>query len=256
MDALRYWVIEMHVDGFRFDLASILGRDQQRQCPGQPADGRDDRRRPGPRPTPRSSPRPGMRPASTRWAPFPPITAGPNGTAASATMSGPSCAAIRAWSPALATRIAGSSDLYQQRGRRPCNSINFITSHDGFTLADLVSYNEKHNLANGEDNRDGDNNNISWNSGVEGAPVDRRILALRLEAHAHHGGHPAALPGGADAGGRRRIRPQPAGQQQRLVPGQRNELAGLVAAEKKSGAVRVFPAAHRPAPGASGLPPP
>jgi glycogen operon protein len=81
--------------------------------------------------------------------------------------------------PALATRIAGSSDLYQDDGRRPCNSINFITSHDGFTLADLVSYNEKHNLANGEDNRDGDNHNLSWNSGAEGPTDDPAIMALR-----------------------------------------------------------------------------
>jgi glycogen operon protein len=81
--------------------------------------------------------------------------------------------------PALATRIAGSSDLYQHNGRRPCNSINFITSHDGFTLADLVSYNEKHNLVNGEDNRDGDNNNLSWNSGSEGDTDNPKIQALR-----------------------------------------------------------------------------
>ena len=71
--------------------------------------------------------------------------------------------------PALATRIAGSSDLYRKHGRGPCNSINFITSHDGFTLHDLVSFEAKHNEANGEGNRDGDNNNISWNSGAEGA---------------------------------------------------------------------------------------
>ena len=68
----------------------------------------------------------------------------------------------------LATRLAGSSDLYQASGRRPYHSINFITSHDGFTLNDLVSYNDKHNEANGEENRDGDNNNYSYNYGVEG----------------------------------------------------------------------------------------
>jgi glycogen operon protein len=80
----------------------------------------------------------------------------------------------------LATRIAGSSDLYQHNGRRPCNSINFITSHDGFTLADLVSYSEKRNRANGEDNRDGDNHNLSWHSGVEGPTTDPTIQRLRL----------------------------------------------------------------------------
>ena len=79
----------------------------------------------------------------------------------------------------LATRISGSSDLYEQSGRRPYASINFITAHDGFTLADLVSYNQKHNEANGESNRDGENHNLSWNFGVEGPTDDRRILELR-----------------------------------------------------------------------------
>ena len=74
----------------------------------------------------------------------------------------------------LATRLSGSSDLYEQSGRRPYASINFVTAHDGFTLADLVSYNDKHNEANGEDNRDGENHNLSWNCGVEGPTDDRR----------------------------------------------------------------------------------
>jgi glycogen operon protein len=75
--------------------------------------------------------------------------------------------------------LSGSSDLYEQSGRRPYASINFITSHDGFTLKDLVSYNEKHNEANGEGNRDGENHNLSWNCGVEGPTEDRRVLELR-----------------------------------------------------------------------------
>ena len=79
----------------------------------------------------------------------------------------------------LATRLSGSSDLYEQSGRRPYASINFITAHDGFTLADLVSYNDKHNEANGEDNADGENHNLSWNCGVEGPTTDRRVLELR-----------------------------------------------------------------------------
>ena len=79
----------------------------------------------------------------------------------------------------LATRLSGSSDLYEQSGRRPYASINFITAHDGFTLADLVSYNEKHNEANGENNQDGENNNISWNCGVEGPTDDPSVLELR-----------------------------------------------------------------------------
>ncbi|MFW6258483.1 MAG: glycogen debranching enzyme, partial [Halochromatium sp.] len=81
----------------------------------------------------------------------------------------------------VATRIAGSSDLYESRGRRPANSINLITCHDGFTLNDLVSYNEKHNQANGEDNRDGHDHNLSWNGGVEGATDDAKIQALRQQ---------------------------------------------------------------------------
>ena len=79
----------------------------------------------------------------------------------------------------LGYRLTGSSDLYQQDGRRPSASINFLTAHDGFTLNDLVSYNNKHNLANGEENRDGSNDNHSWNHGVEGATKDRKIIALR-----------------------------------------------------------------------------
>jgi glycogen operon protein len=79
----------------------------------------------------------------------------------------------------LATRLAGSNDLYAGSGRQPHASINFVTAHDGFTLHDLVSYNEKHNEANGEDNRDGENNNLSWNSGTEGPTADPDIMELR-----------------------------------------------------------------------------
>jgi glycogen operon protein len=79
----------------------------------------------------------------------------------------------------LATRLAGSSDLYAHNGRRPYASINFVTAHDGFTLHDLVSYEQKHNEANGEDNRDGENHNISWNCGVEGPTGDPAIRTLR-----------------------------------------------------------------------------
>jgi len=82
--------------------------------------------------------------------------------------------------PCLATRLAGSSDLYQPGGRRPYHSINFVTSHDGFTLNDLVSYNHKHNEANGEENRDGDNNNHSCNYGVEGPTRRKAVQQLRL----------------------------------------------------------------------------
>src|SRR5207247_8654741 len=79
----------------------------------------------------------------------------------------------------LASRVAGSSDIFGYRGRRPSASINFITAHDGFTLQDLVSYNDKHNEANGEDNRDGSDSSVSWNNGVEGPTSDPDITALR-----------------------------------------------------------------------------
>jgi glycogen operon protein len=83
--------------------------------------------------------------------------------------------------PELASRLAGSSDIYDRRGRRPWASINFVTAHDGFTLHDLVSYNEKHNAANHEDNRDGIVDNYSWNCGVEGPTDDRGVLRLRMQ---------------------------------------------------------------------------
>jgi glycogen operon protein len=178
MDALRWWVVEMHVDGFRFDLASILGRDARGQVLANPpvvemiaedpiladtkiiAEAWDAA---GLYQVGSFSPHP-------RWAEW-------NGRFRDDVRA--FCCGRPGTVPALATRIAGSSDLYQANGRSPSNSINFITSHDGFTLSDLVSYNHKQNLINGEDNRDGDNNNISWNSGTEGPTTDRRILELR-----------------------------------------------------------------------------
>lgn len=178
MDALRWWVIHMHVDGFRFDLASILGRDQSGNVLANPpmvemiaedpvladskiiAEAWDAA----------GLYQVGHFSEHHRWAEW-------NGRFRDdvrAFMCGhPGMVAP------LATRIAGSSDLFQHSGRRPCNSINFITSHDGFTLYDLVSYNHKHNEMNGEDNRDGENNNISWNSGVEGETDHPEIIALR-----------------------------------------------------------------------------
>ncbi len=178
MDALHWWVVEMHVDGFRFDLASILGRDQNGKVLSNP-------------------------PVVEQIAEDP-ILAGCKIIAEAWDAAGlyqvGSFSNHRRWAewnsrfrddvraffcgypgkvPALATRIAGSSDLYEHGGRSPGNSINFITSHDGFTLYDLVSYEQKHNLENGEDNRDGDNNNISWNSGVEGETDDPAIMTLR-----------------------------------------------------------------------------
>ncbi|MCW5977444.1 MAG: glycogen debranching protein GlgX [Bryobacteraceae bacterium] len=176
MDSLRYWVIEMHVDGFRFDLASALARElhevdklgaffdiihqdpvlSQVKLIAEPWDLGEGGYQVGNFPV-----------GWTEW----------NGKYRDGIR--------RFWKgeggamSETATRIAGSSDLYEQSGRRPYASINFVTAHDGFTLQDLVSYNEKHNEANGEDNRDGENHNISWNCGIEGPTEDRHIKALR-----------------------------------------------------------------------------
>ncbi len=176
MDSLRYWVLEMHVDGFRFDLASALARElhavdklgaffdiihqdpvlSQVKLIAEPWDLGEGGYQVGNFPT-----------KWTEW-------------------NGKYRDAVRGfWRgdgggiSELATRLSGSSDLYEQSGRRPYASINFITAHDGFTLADLVSYNHKHNDANGERNADGENHNLSWNCGVEGPAIDRRVLELR-----------------------------------------------------------------------------
>ncbi len=176
MDSLRYWVLEMHVDGFRFDLASALARElhavdrlgaffdiihqdpvlSQVKLIAEPWDLGEGGYQVGNFP-----------PKWTEW----------NGKYRDSVR--------RFWRgdrgavSELATRLAGSSDLYEQSGRRPYASINFVTAHDGFTLADLVSYDHKHNEANGENNQDGENHNLSWNCGVEGPTDDRRILDLR-----------------------------------------------------------------------------
>jgi glycogen operon protein len=178
MDSLRYWVTEMHVDGFRFDLASILGRGRDgsvlanppllEQIAGDPilagtkliAEAWDAA----------GLYQVGSFPAWGRWAEW----------------NGRFRDDIRRFVkgdagmvPALATRLAGSADLYQGSGRQPAHSINFVTCHDGFTLSDLVSYNNKHNERNGEDNRDGSNDNLSWNCGEEGPTSNRERLRLR-----------------------------------------------------------------------------
>ena len=128
----------------------------------------------------------------------------------------------------FAYRITGSSDLYEAAGRRPHASINFVTAHDGFTMRDLVSYNEKHNEANGEDNNDGESHNRGWNCGAEGPTDDPEINALRARQQRNLIGDAAALPGRADDPRRRRDRPHAERQQQRLLPGQRDLLVRLV----------------------------
>ena len=152
-------------------------------------------------------------------------------------------------SPELARAAHRLGRLFNQRGRRPWASVNFITAHDGFTLADLVSYNDKHNEANGEDNRDGHSDNRSWNYGVEGPTDDPEIIELRerqkrnmLATLLLSQGTPMLLAG--DEFGR-----TPAGQQQRLLPGQR-DLLGRLGRHRRArpGAARVLAEADRAAP--------
>jgi isoamylase len=178
MDSLRYWVTEMHVDGFRFDLASALARElyevdrlsaffdiihqdpilSQVKLIAEPWD---------------------VGQGGYQVGNFPVLWSEWNGTYRDTVR--------RFWKgdgdtlAAFATRLSGSSDLYQGDGRKPYASINFITCHDGFTLHDLVSYNEKHNDANGEQNQDGATDNDSWNGGTEGPTDDPAITALRWQ---------------------------------------------------------------------------
>jgi glycogen operon protein len=176
MDSLRYWVTEMHVDGFRFDLAATLAREfydvdrlssffelvqqdptvSQVKLIAEPWD---------------------VGPGGYQVGNFPPQWTEWNGKYRDTVRD--------YWrgEPAtldeFASRLTGSADLYERTGRRPVASVNFVTAHDGFTLRDLVSYNEKHNEANGEDNRDGESNNRSWNCGVEGPTEDPTVNTLR-----------------------------------------------------------------------------
>jgi isoamylase len=177
-DCLRHWVHNYHIDGFRFDLASILSRDREGNLVPNPpvveTIGEDPQL------------------ADTKiiaeaWDAAGAYQVGTFGSLRWAEWNGRYRDDIRRFwrgdphmiGP-LATRLAGSSDLYQASGRRPYHSINFITSHDGFTLNDLVSYNWKHNEANGEGNRDGDNNNYSNNYGNEGPSTRKSIETVRI----------------------------------------------------------------------------
>jgi isoamylase len=229
MDSLRYWVQEMHVDGFRFDLAATLARElhevdrlssffdiihqdpviSQVKLIAEPWDvGRG--RLPG-----------GQLPVL--WAEW-------NGR--TATRCAPTGAATRArWRARLPPHRL-QRPVRVDDGRRPHASINFITAHDGFTLNDLVSYNDKHNEANGEDNRDGHDHNLSYNFGVEGPTDDPEIVRAAREAEAELPRDAAPLAGvpmicGGDEMGRTQH-----GQQQRLLPGQRDLLARLGADER------------------------
>ena len=175
-DSLRYWVTEMHVDGFRFDLATILAREPEgfaengsflQSCRQDPI-------------------------LSTVKLIAEPWDCGPGGYQVSrfppgwAEWNDVFRDTVRAYwkgdegvTAALARCLTASGDQFAQRGRRPWASVNFISAHDGFTLADMVSYNDKHNIDNGEDNRDGHSDNRSWNCGVEGPTDDPAIIELR-----------------------------------------------------------------------------
>ena len=177
VDALVYWVRQMHVDGFRFDLASALGRGE---------DGNPQYHAPLLWQIELSPPLRRAHIIAEAWDAAGLYQVGDFPGLRWAEWNGRYRDLMRAFvrgDPGLisevATRIAGSSDLYQSRGRLPINSVNFITCHDGFTLWDLVSYDQKHNAANGEDNRDGSDHNLSWNCGVEGPSDDPQVLALR-----------------------------------------------------------------------------
>ena len=177
IDCLHYWAHDMHVDGFRFDLASAMARGE---------DGTPEHHAPVLWSIELSPELGRAHIIAEAWDAAGLYQVGDFPGFRWAEWNGHYRDVIRAFVRGdqgliadVATRIAGSSDLYEARGRLPANAINFITCHDGFTLNDLVSYNEKHNTANGEDNRDGHNHNLSWNCGVEGPTDDPDILVLR-----------------------------------------------------------------------------
>ena len=179
LDCLRYWVIEMHVDGFRFDLGSILGRDQKGKLMDNPPTLEHIAEDPILRKT---------KIIAEAWDAGGAYQVGnfPGGRWAEWNdrfrddvrlfWRGDSSHARE-----LATRVTGSADLYSGNGRKPFHSINFVTSHDGFTLYDLLSYDKKHNEENGEDNRDGTDFNCSYNNGFEGKTENTRIETLRKQ---------------------------------------------------------------------------
>ncbi len=177
LDSLRYWVQDMHVDGFRFDLASILSRDSQGRPLQEPPILWDIESDPV---------LAGCKLIAEAWDAAGLYQVGSFVGDSWMEWNGRFRDDVRGFvrgenglTRAVAQRLLGSPDLFAHEGREPEQSINFITCHDGFTLNDLVSYDRKHNLENGEDNRDGSNDNRSWNCGVEGPSSDAAIEALR-----------------------------------------------------------------------------
>ena len=215
LDSLRYWVEDMHVDGFRFDLATSLLRGDNGEVDWRSAwlraiDGDPVLSRVKLIAEPWDA-----APGGYQLGGFPPAWSEWNDRYRDDVR--------RFWRgdagivDDLATRLAGSRDLFGRDGRSPRASINFVTAHDGFTLADLVAYNEKHNEANGEQNRDGTRDNASWNSGVEGRTDDPEILALRSRQRRNFMLTLAVSQGVPMLERRRRDEPHAARQQQRLL---------------------------------------
>ena len=226
VDSLRHWVEACDVDGFRFDLATTLGARAgrlRRPLAVLPGDlGRDPLLA-----NVKLIAEPwDIGPGGYRVGAFPPEWSEWN-DAFRRTLR-------RYWAGEgdligeMATRMTGSADIFEHHRRTPRASINHVTVHDGFTLADLVSYERKHNEANREGNRDGADFNLSMNCGVEGPTDDADIVATRQTASAQLPGRAAAGAGRAAHPGRRRSRQQPGRQQQRLLPGQRDRLGRLV----------------------------
>ena len=251
MDSLRYWVLEMHVDGFRFDLAAALAREfhsvdrlaaffdlvnqdpvvSQVKLIAEPWDVGEGGYQVG-----------GFPALWTEW-------------------NGKYRDTVRDFwrgEPAslgeFASRFTGSSDLYEKDNRRPIASINFVTAHDGFTLHDLVSYNEKHNDANGEDNRDGESHNRSWNHGAEGPTDDGEIHALRERQKRNFIATLLLSQGVPMISHGDELGPDAARQQQRLLPGQRDQLGRLEGRPRVLGAHRVHRRGREAARRAPGVP--
>jgi isoamylase len=176
MDSLRYWVADMHVDGFRFDLAPVLARDQ----------GEVDRQAAFFRAVQQDPVLSRVKLIAEPWDVAPGGYQQGNFPAPWSEWNGKFSDTVRnywrghqAALPELASRLTGSSDLFQASGRGPAASVNYVTCHDGFTLRDLVSYDRKHNEGNGEGNRDGTDDNRSWNCGAEGPSGDPEVTGLR-----------------------------------------------------------------------------
>ena len=203
IDCLKYWVEDMHVDGFRFDLATVLAREHS----GFNEDSAFFK-------------------ALRAEAPlaYVKLIAEPWDVGFGGYQLGRFPAGWAEWNDRyrdtvrafwrrdggrvgeFAERFAGSSDIFRHNGRKPTAGVNFVTAHDGFTLHDLVSYNERHNEANGENNADGHHNNLSWNCGVEGPTDDAAVMCPAQAADAQSFGDAVSVAGRADAAGRRRIR--------------------------------------------------